>query len=127
MKKAKILLVEDNPDSCSYLTQLLRVKGYEVLTAGDGLEALREIQNYNPDIIVSDIMMPKADGIQLVKALRSTPKYRTLPVLVVSAYGSGNLKEALLAGANAAMRKPINFNHFFESLDNLLQQNPNQT
>lgn len=117
---ARILIVEDNQDSCAYLKRLLQVKGYKVFTARDGMEALREVEKYKPDLIVSDIMTPRIDGIQLVKALRSTPKYRKIPVLVVSAYGSGNLKEALNAGANAAMRKPINFDRFFESLENLL-------
>jgi two-component system, OmpR family, alkaline phosphatase synthesis response regulator PhoP len=121
---AKILIVEDNADSCAYLSQLLKIKGYTVFTANDGLDALREIQKYNPDLIITDIMMPRADGIQLVKALRSTPKYRNIAVLVVSAYGSGNLKEALKAGADAAMRKPINFTLFFASLEKLLNRLP---
>ena len=121
---AKILIVEDNPDSCAYLSQLLTIKGYTVYTAADGLEALRAVQISNPDVIVSDIMMPKADGIQLLKALRSSPKYKKIPVLMVSAYGSGNLKEALQAGADEAMRKPLNFSHFFESLEKLLHRLP---
>jgi two-component system, OmpR family, response regulator len=121
---ARILIVEDNPDSCAYLARLLVLKGYTVLTARDGLEALHEVKDFNPDAIVSDIMMPKVDGIQMVKTLRSTPNYRDLPVLVISAHGSGNLLEALKAGANDAMRKPLNLDLFFKSLETLINPQP---
>ena len=117
---AKILIVEDNADSCAYLARLLELKGYIVATAKDGLEALYEIENYNPDLIVSDIMTPRVDGIQMVRALRSIPKYEHIPVVMISAFGSGNLKDAIQAGANEAMRKPLDFDKFFSSLDKLL-------
>ncbi len=120
---AKILIVEDNADSCAYLARLLEVKGYIVFTAKDGLEALQEIEAYNPDLIVSDIVTPRVDRIQMVKALRAIPKYQNIPVLMISAFGSGNLHEAIKAGANEAMRKPIDFDQFFQSLDNLLSEN----
>lgn len=117
---AKILVVEDNVDSCAYLARLLELKGYTVATAKDGMEALHEIEKYNPDLIVSDIMTPRVDGIQMLRALRSIPKYKNIPVLMISAFGSGNLQEALKAGANEAMRKPLDFDKFFSSLTELL-------
>jgi CheY-like chemotaxis protein len=117
---AKILIVEDNADSCAYLARLLELKGYTVQTAKDGLEALQEIEAYNPDLIVSDIMTPRVDGIQMLRALRSIPKYQHIPVVMISAFGSGNLIEAIKAGANEAMRKPLDFDRFFRSLNQLL-------
>jgi CheY-like chemotaxis protein len=117
---AKILIVEDNPDSCAYLSHLLQVKGYTVFTASDGLQALNEVEAYDPDLIISDIMMPNVNGLQMVRALRQTSKYQGLPVLMISAYGSGNLREALDAGANQVMCKPLDFDVFFETLDRLL-------
>ena len=110
----RLLVVDDEPKLLRALAVDLRGEGYDVMTARSGNEALICVAQKIPDLIVSDIMTPRIDGIQLVRALRSTPKYRKIPVLVVSAYGSGNLKEALNAGANAAMRKPINFDRFFE-------------
>ena len=65
-------------------------------------------------------MMPRLDGIELVTALRHTVKYQNLPVIVMSAFGSGNLQEAVKAGADKAMRKPINFEKFFRSIETLL-------
>ena len=119
---AKILIVEDNPDSCAFLSQLLKVRGYSVQTASDGLQALFAVEEFRPDIIVSDIMMPGITGIEMVRVLRQSPQYREIPVLMISAFGSGNLKEALQAGADSALHKPINFDQFFETLAQLLQR-----
>ena len=115
----KILLVEDNLDSCAYLARLLELKGYDVHTATDGIEALKEVEAYHPDLIVTDIMMPRLDGIGLVNTLRNSPNYRSTPVIAMSAFGSGNLQAALQAGANRALRKPINFEQFFKSIEQL--------
>ena len=120
--REKILLVEDNPDSCAYLAQLLHIKGYEVQTAADGLEALDKVQSFSPDLIISDMMMPRLDGVQFLRLLRNTIKYRHIPVIMVSAYGSGNLQEAVQAGADAVMKKPFDFDWFFKSLANVLYQ-----
>ena len=117
---SKILLVEDNPDTCEYLSLLLKVRGYEVRTASDGVEALKVMDTFSPDLIVSDIMMPRLDGIQLVQTLRNSPKYAKIPIITISAYGSGNLDEALKVGANKALRKPLDFDCFFRSLKTLL-------
>src|SRR5215470_14476359 len=103
---AKILVVEDNPDSCTYLARLLELKGYVVQTAPDGFQALLEVKKFQPDLIITDIMMPRLDGIGLLNNLRNSPNYRSMPVIAISAFGSGNLQAALQAGANKAMRKP---------------------
>ena len=120
---AKILLVEDNLDSCTYLARLLELKGYDVQTATDGMEALKEVETFHPDLIITDMMMPRLNGIGLLNTLRSSPKYQTTPVIAISAYGSGNLQAALRAGADKAMRKPINFDQFFKSIEQLLVTN----
>ena len=117
---SKILLVEDNLDSCTYLARLLELKGYAVQTAPDGMEALKEVEAFHPDLIITDMMMPRLNGIGLLNTLRNSPKYQTTPVIALSAYGSGNLQAALRAGANKALRKPINFEQFFKSIEQLL-------
>ena len=103
----KILIVEDNFDSREYLAQLLRVKGYRVYTAEDGAEGIEQAIVNQPDFIISDINTPNLDGIQMVRALRRIPACSAIPILVVSAYGSGILADASLAGANQVMRKPL--------------------
>jgi CheY-like chemotaxis protein len=103
----KILVVEDEPDSRDFLVTLLKLEGYTVSTAGDGLEAIAVVEKDPPDLIISDISMPNLDGIEMTKRFRQIPEYRTIPIIVISAYGSGNLINAINVGANTAMRKPI--------------------
>jgi CheY-like chemotaxis protein len=105
--KEKVLIVEDNFDSREYLAQLLRVKGYNVYTAEDGAEGIEQAILNQPDFIISDINTPNLDGIQMVRALRRIPECSAIPILVVSAYGSGILADASIAGANQVMRKPL--------------------
>src|SRR5262245_59590678 len=103
----KILVVEDDPDSRDFLVTLLKLEGYTVATANDGLEAIQKVESEPIDLIVSDISMPNLDGIEMTKLIRQNPDFRNLPIIVISAYGSGNLINAINVGANAAMRKPI--------------------
>ena len=119
---AKILIVEDNPDQRDFLAILLRQQGYAVATAIDGLEGIHQARNTNPDLIVCDITMPNLDGIDMVRALRKIPVYRNTPVLMLSAYGTNKLFEALDAGANHVMRKPLDFDLFSKAINRLLAQ-----
>jgi CheY-like chemotaxis protein len=104
----KILVVEDEPESREFLAILLKLEGYAVATANNGLEGLEKVEADCPDIIISDICMPYLDGLDMVKMLRKSPAYKTIPIVMLSAYGSGNLMSALNVGANEAMRKPVN-------------------
>jgi CheY-like chemotaxis protein len=125
--QAKILIVEDNPDWCDCLTHMLIGRGYKVHTAGDGQEALYEVREGGPDLIISDIMMPFLGGIELVETLRQTSKYKDIPVMVLTAHDNSNLQRALRAGADEALRKPIDFDHFFATIEKLLNQTTNIT
>jgi CheY-like chemotaxis protein len=104
----KILVVEDEPESRDFLAILLKLEGYAVATASNGLEGIEKVEADCPDIIISDICMPHLDGLDMVKMLRKSPAYKTIPIVMLSAYGSGNLMSALNVGANEAMRKPVN-------------------
>jgi two-component system alkaline phosphatase synthesis response regulator PhoP len=117
---AKILVVEDNPDARDFLGVVLRGEGYTVYTANDGEEGIKLVRADCPDLIVSDINMPNLDGIRMVKLLREMPECSKIPVLIMSAYGSGKLDEAIEAGANHAMRKPVEFGLFLKALKELL-------
>jgi DNA-binding response OmpR family regulator len=104
----KVLVVEDEKDSRDFLAMFLKIQGYAVVTANDGLEAIEKVEIDNPDIIVSDICMPNLDGIELVRNLRRSPKHQAIPVILMTALDSENLILGVNAGANEAMRKPIN-------------------
>jgi CheY-like chemotaxis protein len=115
-----ILIVEDNPDQRDFLAIMLEQQGYTIHTATDGSEGLRLIKSFTPDLIISDIMMPNLDGIEMVKELKKNPEYQSIPVLMLSAYGTNKLFEAINAGASHVMRKPLDFDFFFKAIDRLL-------
>ena len=116
----KILIVEDNFDSREMLTTFLSSEGYTVISAEDGQDGLARLESDPPDLIITDIEMPNLDGIDLIKRLRERPDWKQVPIVVVSAYGSGNLTQAMDAGANGAMRKPIPMANLFAMIQRLL-------
>ena len=103
----KILVVEDNPDALEMLSFILTGEGFSVITAEDGLQALDMVKSHQPDLIVTDVNLPNLDGIELTKRLREQFHSTTLPVVVVSAFGSDVLADAIDAGANGALQKPM--------------------
>ena len=117
---AKILIVEDNTDSREMLVCLLKLEGYEIKSATDGKEAIELLEQERPDLIISDIQMPNLDGIEMIKQLRKRGKLSRVPILVMSAYRSGRVSEALKAGANAATRKPVQWDDLLMIIKQLL-------
>ena len=105
--RARVLVVDDNADMRAYLARLLSSQ-YEVVTAADGLEALAHVRAWSPSLVVSDVMMPRLDGMELVRALRSDDATRTLPVILLSARaGEEATVEGLGAGADDYLVKPF--------------------
>ena len=104
----RVLVADDNADMREYLTNLLRTSGYRVTAVTDGLEALGAIREWAPDILVSDVMMPGLDGLQLLAALRGDPRTVALPVLLLSARAGQEASiEGLQAGADDYLVKPF--------------------
>ena len=105
---AHILLADDNADLRSYIARLLAERGYEVTPAADGEAALDAIRRRRPDLVVTDVMMPRLDGFGLLRAIREDPALRDLPVVVLSARAGEEAKvEGLEAGADDYLAKPF--------------------
>jgi CheY-like chemotaxis protein/signal transduction histidine kinase len=103
-----VLLADDNLDMRTYLQKLLETAGFTVDATGDGDEALAHAMLSRPDLVLSDIMMPKMDGFQLLAALRADGRLRDVPVLLLSARAGEEAKvEGLAAGANDYLTKPF--------------------
>ncbi len=119
-----ILVVEDVPAVRELLEVTLRFKGYPVLSAADGEEALQQIAAQRPDLVVTDILMPRLDGYALVQRLRRNAATRTIPVVFVSAtYVSPEDKEfALSLGAVRFLEKPIDTEEFLLTVGEILHQ-----
>lgn len=104
---ARVLIVDDNADMRAYLSRLLRPH-YAVGTAADGEQALAAIARTPPDVILTDVMMPRLDGVALLQQLRSDPHTARLPVIVLSARaGEEAAIEGLNAGADDYLVKPF--------------------
>lgn len=85
--KSNILVVDDNPDKLSLLETALSMAGYNVSTATDGDEALSAINTYQPDLIITDVMMPRMNGYELAQQIRANPKTKFIPVIMQTAAG----------------------------------------
>ena len=83
--KFSVLVVDDDPDKRMLLTVALQMAGYEVRTANDGVEGLVAVESYQPDLIITDVMMPKMDGYELARRVRANPQTRFLPIIIQTA------------------------------------------
>jgi PAS domain S-box-containing protein len=107
-ERPRVLIADDNTDMREYLTNLLGNSGYHVSEAVDGQQALAAIRADVPDLVISDVMMPELDGLQLVSALRSEPRTAAVPILLLSARAGQEASiEGLQAGADDYLVKPF--------------------
>ncbi len=107
-EKDKILIVEDDPDTCFILDRALSKNNYEVKTAENGYEALELLKSFHPKVIIADWTMPKMDGIQLCSILKNDDKYKSIYYIVLTARSSSKDKiKGLDVGADDFLVKPI--------------------
>ncbi len=105
---ARILVVDDDTAARSALTELLRDEGYQVRSAADGYKALGQLDEWPPDLVITDVNMPGMDGIELMRKIRE--KVDAVGVVVMTAFGSvENAVEAMQRGADDYLTKPLHF------------------
>jgi PAS domain S-box-containing protein len=105
---ARVLVADDNADMRGYLTRLLTGAGYRVRAVADGAEALESARTVQPDLVVSDVMMPRMDGLAMLAALRADSRTASVPVLLLSARAGQEASiEGLEAGADDYLVKPF--------------------
>jgi DNA-binding response OmpR family regulator len=102
----RVLIVDDDPDILEIVKEILAKEGYAVMVAKDGQEALNLALANNPDLIVTDCIMPVMDGIQLCQALQKDNKTKSIPVIMITAYPSEK-ELGLRVGAVDFLTKPI--------------------
>ena len=119
-RSGKILVVEDNSDSRDLLAKLLAMSGYDVLSAPDGEIAYATALQQLPDLIITDINMPRMDGIALLRKVRLESVLDRTAVFVVTAFGREAAREAMEEGADAATAKPFDFEAFVETVNRLM-------
>lgn len=119
-----LLIVEDDPDILKLLDAVLTFRGYRVVKAHNGQEALEIIQKQHPAIVVADIMMPKIDGFGLIHRLRIHPETRDIPVVFITAtyVTQEDRSFALRLGATRFIRKPLDLEQFLGTITDLVKQ-----
>lgn len=121
-----LMIVEDNKEIIKLLQKHFSVK-YKIKTAKNGIQALKKIKKYLPDIILSDVVMPEMDGISLCRQLRSDPITNHIPFLFLTGKTEKSKKlEGLRVGANAFISKPFSINELDLLVKNLLKINQNK-
>ena len=103
-----ILVIEDYADSRQLLSSLLRANGYKVVEARDGREGLLQAYRVTPDLILMDLAMPEMDGVAATRHLRERQSLARIPIFVMTAYGTADVKQdALAAGCAEVFAKPL--------------------
>src|SRR4030095_13560658 len=103
----KILVVDDNLDTRELTHLHLTTEGFTVVVASDGREGLYMAGVERPDLIITDISMPGLDGVEMVRQVRQLSELKNVPILVLTAMGRDEMEQAIKAGANRAMNKPV--------------------
>ena len=104
----RILIVDDNPTNLEVLQVRLKAQGYELVTAVDGMDALSKVREFEPDLVLLDVMMPKLDGISVVKQLKQDSTFGFMPVILVTAKAdTRDVVAGLEAGGDDYLTKPF--------------------
>ena len=105
----KVLIVEDNEDTRAFMKFLFERYGYQAIEAADGIEALESFKNHQPDIILMDISLPTVGGLTATKAIRDLDPTGKVPIIAVTAFGKLYYDQAIEAGCDDLITKPIDF------------------
>ena len=124
---ATILVAEDDEDNRLVMKMLLELRGYRVVVAANGHEALEQAAREQPDLILMDLRMPQLNGLATARALRQheLPRLQRVPIIALSAYDpSQHRNVALAAGCNEYVTKPINYELLEQLIKELLHAQP---
>jgi len=121
--ESNILVVDDNPDKLLLLESALKLAGYRVTTATDGDEALAAIESYQPDLVITDVMMPRMNGYELAQRIRSNPRTKFIPVIMQTAAGRRveDLRRASEVGALGYITDPTDLDLLLARTRTLLE------
>ncbi|OGR93316.1 MAG: hypothetical protein A2992_05865 [Elusimicrobia bacterium RIFCSPLOWO2_01_FULL_59_12] len=124
---AKILVVDDEEHIVMILKDSLEFSGFQVITAYNGEEALASVEKEPPDLIVLDIGMPKVDGWEVCRRLKSNDATRAIPIIILTAYAQiSDQKKGASLGAERFISKPCDLTYLVEEINALLAQKASQ-
>ncbi|MEO1404363.1 MAG: response regulator, partial [Cyanobacteria bacterium J06635_1] len=122
-----ILVVDDNPDLRTYVSQILQKQGYQISTAQNGAVGLKMAQTHHPDLIVTDLMMPLVSGLELIQRVRQDTQLQGTPVILLTAKVDDETRlEGVEQGADAYLSKPFKARELLAEVRNLLALKANE-
>lgn len=122
-----ILVVEDTADLLIHITEVLQMEGWQVSCASNGEEALTKLVSSNPDLIITDLMMPEINGFDFIKLVRANVRWKEVPILVFSALPvHENEKIVFDLGANSYLKKPCTLDALVELVNQLMVDSLNR-
>ena len=122
MSKRCVLVAEDDDSQRELFTFMLTTAGFDVRPVATGSAALAELKRWQPDVILTDIMMPDMDGLELVQLVKGKADLSHIPIVVMTAYGKGYLSQAWALGAQGTIAKPFAPEDLFMALLQVLPE-----
>lgn len=117
----KILIVEDTPEALENLKELLVMEGFEIITAANGEEAMYKFYLYTPDAIITDLRMPKMDGLALIEKIKKSDHLKNIPIIIFSANDTPEYEvKSLKLGADVFIKKPCSIEKLLDAIHSLL-------
>ena len=121
MAGTKVLIVDDESFILNLLENSLTENGFDVITAENGFEAILAVEEHKPDVVITDIMMPRLTGLEFLKALKNNPATKDVPVFLISAMDHADMvQEGLDLGAVDYITKPFKINEIIGKLRHYL-------
>ncbi|MBD2530400.1 hybrid sensor histidine kinase/response regulator [Nostoc flagelliforme FACHB-838] len=117
----RILAVDDVPDNLILVQAILESEGYEINLVPDGFKALQQVEEFPPDLILLDVMMPGIDGYEVTRRIRNNPAISYIPILLITAFHESSVVEGLDAGADDFIRKPFDTDELLARVRSLLR------
>ena len=122
MPKSKILIADDNQTNVELLEAYLGERNCEIAVAVDGRDTLDKVAEFQPDLILLDIMMPRLSGFEVCEELKASPETRGIMILMVTALNElGDIERAVAAGCDDFLSKPVNKIELLKRVDNMLK------
>ncbi len=120
-KNKSVLIIDDDPYIVQMIDMLLKLKGYLTLTASNGIEAIKSVYSNIPDLVLLDVMMPKMNGYQVLRLIKSDPNLRNIPVLMLTAkVQEEDRTRGLMSGADYYLTKPFEMVTLISKIEELI-------
>jgi CheY-like chemotaxis protein len=117
----KILIVEDEDDAIEFIAMRLEREGYEIMSAHNGLAGLAMLREVRPDLVIADVMMPLMDGYTFCRTIKNDPKFRSIPVILLTARGQADDRRiGKEVNADGYIAKPFDGNQLIWEIKRLL-------